>query len=99
MRRAFRFKGKGGYWGDTIKPWLQKHIPAGTFESIGETYAGPLGKWGGNKLANYAGFGEYTANQLIDNATPTQISVNASSKEQDLFVEHTEFIGNVSDLH
>jgi len=101
LRRAFRYKGAGeyygdgGYWGDTIKPWLQRNIPTGTFASLGETYAGPLGKWAGSKLANYAGFGDYSANQLIDNATPTQVSVNSSSKEQDLFVEHTEFISNI----
>jgi len=102
LRRAFRYKGAGeyygdgGYWGDTVKPWLQRNVPAGTFASLGETYAGPLGKWAGSKLANYAGFGDYTANQLIDNATPTQVSVNSSSKEQDLYVEHTEFIGNIT---
>lgn len=102
LRRALGFRGKGAYYGDggyysdKIKPWLQKTIPSGTFAGLGETFAGPLGKNLGQRLANFTGWGDYSANQIVGGGLdPSQISVNASSLEQDLWVEHTEFIANI----
>jgi hypothetical protein len=93
-RQAMSFRGTGGYYSDYVKPFLQRTIPKGTFSSVGEAYGGPIGGWAGGKVANYLGYGDYSTNQLVANDNMTQIAVN-SSREQDLWLERTEFVQTV----
>lgn len=71
-----RITGQGGYYSDTVQPFLKKAIPKGTFATIGSRAGGVLGsaskikgmgtagsqmgKALGGRLAQIVGFGDYT---------------------------------------
>lgn len=100
-RRAFNFRGEGDY-----KDWINSWLPRGTFEKLGRSLGAwtgipgidNLGAWGGSKLSDYAGFGDYSANQIVAGGSGSQqtISVNRSDATGDIYVTRTEFVGNLT---
>lgn len=100
IRSALGYYGPGDY-----RSFFKKYVPRGTFSRIGSAVGGwtgipgmsDVGGYAGQKLANYAGFGDYSSNQIVGGGSNNQqmISVNKTDLSGDVYVQREEFVGNV----
>lgn len=105
-RKMYHYYGPGDY-----RSWA-KYIPraigglAGGAASwmrgagLGGSVEGAKAGWdqGANFSKNFLGWGDYSANQIVDSGAGTnqQITVNRDSLTDDIYMCRTEFIGNVT---
>jgi len=105
------FRGRGDYYSDRLKPFLQKWVPKGTLSAAGGGIGGYLagaagrgfGSTVGDAASKYLGWGDYSnsrssvsTNQIIQGGSPP-ITVNTSDDlSGDVYFSHREFVGNVS---
>lgn len=110
QRMLYGYKGAGDYW-SSMQGLGRRFIPAGSFAKAGEWLGsasgipgmGSLLGYGGKKLADYVGFGDYgsagSMNQIMagSSAPPSQqqISVNMSDASGDIIVTRSEFVQNI----
>lgn len=95
-RRAIGFKGEGAYFG--ANPDVASGLRSGgewLGSMTGIPGAGALGRWGAGQASKWLGFGEYT-NQIADGASNMNIEVNPMNAEGDVYMSHTEYLGNVT---
>lgn len=110
-RRLFNYRGDGDYWSDFKKGgWFNKNEAMGSAlrglgSAVGSYLPGgsTLGNYAGGAVSKWLGFGDYTTpasgNQLMGDAQ-TPVTVNTSEDNTgDLYLSHTEFIGNVTASH
>jgi len=99
VRRAANYYGPGDY-----RSSLRQWIPDGTFAYAGRTLGqmsgipglAELGNYAGGKLANWAGFGDYSTNQIMGGSGNQQaISVNRTDNTGDIYISRTEFVKNI----
>lgn len=113
-RSGLNYRGHGDYASD-IQAWGKKYIPTGTFTRLGDMagsalggmYGGPLGTLAGgavgaglgNRVAQWAGFGDYgqrSVNQIMGGHGEGPLSVNSGhDMSGDVYINHREFIGNI----
>lgn len=106
MRNAMRFKGRGDY--KSALKWGSRGIGALAGGAYGFMQGGYPGAFEGARtgyglgasFSKMRGWGDYTAgvsgNQLIGADSQQQISVNQTSLSGDVYIEHTEFVQNIS---
>lgn len=101
-------KGHGDYYTDKVKPFLQRNIPKGSLSKIGAMLGAHLGGpggsafggYGGGKLAELLGYGDYTVAQnslgTVGGALPMgeevpKFAVSARGTR----IVHREYIGDI----
>lgn len=105
-RRVFGkvYRGRGGYYTDKVKPFLQKFIPKGSFKKagaylgkyLGGAPGGAVGSALGNKVSNVLGFGAYQVhkNSLV-NSTAEQVPYVHAGRDG-VRIRHREFLQDLS---
>jgi len=92
-RQAYGFFGHGGYASMAMAGL------GGIYGGVGGAMSGFSKGWRhGKTFAKMHGYGDYgagSANQIIMGSDQQAISVNRDSRSGDIFIEHTEFVGNL----
>lgn len=109
LRKMFNFRGKGDYYSEKVKPFLQAHIPKGTLSkfgsmlgsSVGGDLGGELGGLAGKYGAKWLGWGDYTnqhggGNQIMGGDIAPMTVNAADDMTGDLYFSHREFLQNIT---
>lgn len=107
-KKVGAIKGHGDYYSETIKPFLQRNVPKGSLSKIGAMVGahlgGPAGSafggYGGGKLAELVGFGDYSVG---NNSLGKECGALPMGEEVPRFVSsgrgtrivHREYVGDI----